>query len=90
MFFVILRITFICRDGGTGRHAVLRGQWAMLVRVRVPLSAHNISDLALKTWYNMVQHGPNGTTNGTTRLSITPQPAHNPCSDIAFILLLAD
>jgi len=33
----------------------LRGQWAMLVRVRVPLSAHNISDLAPKTWYNIVQ-----------------------------------
>ena len=72
MFFVILRINFICRGGGTGRHAVLRGQWAMLVRVRVPLSAHDISDLALKTWYIMVHYGPNGTLNGT--LSITPQP----------------
>ena len=46
----------------------------MLVRVRVPLSAHNISDLALKTWYIMVHYGPNGTTNGTTRLGITPDP----------------
>ena len=32
--------TAISRGGGTGRHAVLRGQWALLVRVRVPLSAH--------------------------------------------------
>ena len=74
MFFVILRITFICRGGGTGRHAVLRGQWAMLVRVRVPLSAHNISDLDPKMWYNMVQHGPNGTTLVQHHLGITPQP----------------
>ena len=40
--------------------------------VRVPLSTHDISDLALKTWYIMVHYGPNGTLNGT--LSITPQP----------------
>ena len=33
-----------------------------IVRVRFPLTAHNISDLALKTWYNMVQHWPFGTT----------------------------
>ena len=74
MFFVILRITFICRDGGTGRHAVLRGQWAMLVRVRVPLSAHDISDLAPKTLYRMVQKRQNGTENGTEDSSITPKP----------------
>ena len=74
MFFVILRITFIRRGGGTGRHAVLRGQWAMLVRVRVPLSAHNTSDLALKTWYRMVQKRQNGTENGTEDSSITPEP----------------
>ena len=60
-----MRNPFICRGGGTGRHAVLRGQWAMLVRVRVPLSAHNISDLAPKTWYRMVQNPQNGTENGT-------------------------
>jgi len=36
-----------------------------LVRVRVPLSAHNISDLATKTWYRMVQKRQNGTAIGT-------------------------
>ena len=46
----------------------------MLVRVRVPLSAHNISDLAPKTWYRMVQNHLNGTENGTEDLGITPQP----------------
>ncbi len=40
LYFAIIKKHFkICRGGGTGRHAVLRGQWAMLVRVRVPLSA---------------------------------------------------
>ena len=42
----------------------------MLVRVRVPLSAHNISDLALITWYIMVHYVPKGTLNS----GITPQP----------------
>ena len=58
----------------TPKLLILKLSASYLVRVRVPLSAHNISDLALKTWYNMVQHTPNGTTNGTTRLGITPHP----------------
>ena len=46
----------------THKSLILSEMLLPLVRVRFPLSAHNISDLALKTWYNMVQHWPFGTT----------------------------
>jgi len=58
----------------TPKLLILKSRATYLVRVRVPLSAHNISDLAPKTWYRMVQKCQNGTENGTEDSSITPQP----------------
>jgi len=58
----------------TPKLLILKSSASYLVRVRVPLSAHNISDLAPKTWYRMVQKRQNGTENGTEDSSITPQP----------------
>ena len=54
--------------GGGGRI------WTFDLRVMSPAHCNNISYLSPKTWYNMVQHSQNGTTNGTTRLSVTPDP----------------
>ena len=63
---------YIMNTSKTPKLLILSEMLLCPVRVRVPLSAHDISDLALKTWYIMVHYGPNGTLNGT--LSITPQP----------------
>ena len=54
----------------TPKLLILRNKTLPLVRVRVPLSAHDISDLALKTWYTLVHTR----LNGTHTLGITPQP----------------
>ena len=58
----------------TPKLLILRNNTLPLVRVRVPLSAHKICDLAPKTWYRMVQKRQNGTEIGTEYSSITPQP----------------
>jgi hypothetical protein len=52
---------------GSGNHKslILKNNTLHLVRVRVPLSAHDISDLAQKTWYTLVHTWLNGTHNGT-------------------------
>ena len=63
---------YIMNHSKTPKLLILRGLHLSPVRVRVPLSAHDISDLAPKTWYIMVHYVPNGTLNGT--LSITPDP----------------
>ena len=49
----------------TPKLLILRNNTLPLVRVRVPLSAHNISDLDLKTWYGLVRITQNGTAIGT-------------------------
>ena len=61
---------YIMNPSKTPKLLILREILLCLVRVRVPLSAHNISDLALKTWDIMVHYGSNGTLNS----GITPQP----------------
>ncbi len=43
-----LLIILPCRDGGIGRHAILRGWWPKAVRVRFPLSVPNITIKALQ------------------------------------------
>ena len=65
---------YIMNPAKTSKLLILREILLCLVRVRVPLSAHDISDLAPKTWYRMVQKRQNGTENGTEDSSITPQP----------------
>ena len=47
---------YIMNPSKTSKLLILKNNTLPLVRVRVPLSAHNIRDLALNTWYNMVQH----------------------------------
>ena len=75
---------YIMNPSKTPKLLILKSSASYLVWVRVPLSAHNISDLALKTWYIMVHYGPNGTLNGT--LSITPHPRPGLSSGIAQVV----
>jgi hypothetical protein len=53
------------RFSKTPKLLILKSSASYLVRVRVPLSAHNISDLAPKTWYGLVRITQNGTAIGT-------------------------
>ena len=69
----------------TPKLLILREIPLCLVRVRVPLSAHDISDLDPKTWYRMVQKAQIGTENGTEDSSITPQPG--PWSSCQFCVI---
>ena len=61
----------LANTGGGGRI------WTFDLRVMSPTHRNNISDLALKTWYRMVQKCQNGTENGTEDLG-NPQSLATP------------